>query len=537
MDTYESMMMFGREMFRGGKPKDALPFFVLAAGACLSGGGLPPTDRMAEVESAVEDGRSRFERSGEAAVALVNAAQCHTKLGDHAHALRCACAACNANPAALKPRYVAARAAAACGDALGAAQTLETYFASQHARKSGAYARDEAAVALELLAQQCCSKHPDLASHATHYARSLPRAEDAPVRASAIAQLPLSFSGDASDRRAVLQWLDERGRELLARREGRDACGSAAVPDAWRRIVDRRRPPTRRELEEATGLRWPDPCEYECMRAYPVLRPPTVASMRAFYGADLVGDLTEDDIAPIADSARQALENAPPGRKPPQDVATCMSTTCAVHYLCVDTPHGAICKPTCAVVPEGTCGSGRHCVDTEHGARCAEDRPCSRMVCPRGATCVDGPAYGRCVPTIPEVTCANLVCGPGYHCEQMDPTFPATCVPDGTYPGTTCETLRCEAGFHCEQMDPTFPARCVPDSGVPRRAATIPGATCETLRCRAGFHCEQMDPTFPPVCVLDALPGVTCANLRCMAGFHCEQMDPTFPAECVRDAV
>lgn len=134
-------------------------------------------------------------------------------------------------------------------------------------------------------------------------------------------------------------------------------------------------------------------------------------------------------------------------------------------------------------------------------------KPCDIITCQPGFHCVDG----KCVQD--EITCDNLVCPTGTHCEIIDNT--PICVQD-----PTCTGYNCQTGFHCEMIDgkPT----CVKDPIVD---------PCDGVTCLPGYHCEKgkcISDT-PPIGCTDPLPTLGLLKINCRPFYKFVDCTPIIP--------
>jgi hypothetical protein len=157
-------------------------------------------------------------------------------------------------------------------------------------------------------------------------------------------------------------------------------------------------------------------------------------------------------------------------------------------------PSGCWCDELCT-------GFGDCCPDYQ--ARCVSTLTCANVKCAAGTHCelkgINGGAVPVCIKD-PITTCANLKCAAGYHCELKGINGGAVpvCIKD---PLITCANLKCAAGYHCDDT--------IVDGKV---VGCVPDASCLAVLCAPGTHCELkgLNGGSPvPVCVKDP----TCAEL------------------------
>ncbi len=161
----------------------------------------------------------------------------------------------------------------------------------------------------------------------------------------------------------------------------------------------------------------------------------------------------------------------------------------------------------------------------------------------------------RCEPTL---TCANVRCEAGTHCEMQDvqcftePCYPIpVCVPDAA----ACQSDDdCGEGFFCNSCppDPTCPMCDVCGPPVCQPIAPPPPPVCgdgSQLSCRMmvpvcddGLVVGVFNGCYECVPADQCEPTLTCANVRCEAGTHCEMLqvqcftEPCYPVPaCVPD--
>ncbi len=180
-------------------------------------------------------------------------------------------------------------------------------------------------------------------------------------------------------------------------------------------------------------------------------------------------------------------------------------------------PSGCWCDELCT-------GFGDCCPDYQ--ARCAAPLTCANVKCAAGTHCEMKGLNGGAVPVCikdPTITCANMKCAAGYHCDDTIVDGKVVgCVPDAS-----CLNMLCGPGYHCEMKGVNGGAvpACIKDPtcaelGGSCLPLTYPMGSCapDELADDAAGLCAPMPGSTSTCCRKDP----DCAALSCPTGYHCE---------------
>ncbi len=199
---------------------------------------------------------------------------------------------------------------------------------------------------------------------------------------------------------------------------------------------------------------------------------------------------------------------------------SCANVLCAPGHTCVEGIAGPVCIPDCDANGTPTDPNGMacpECPDSACGVRPQiPDRQCDDGTV-AGTSCRPT-ANGTCgwvIVECPGLSCANVLCAPGFHCVEDDFTGTPECIPNCNDPMGNCPPQP------CSEME------CGPAPGAPSQQCqdgSVAGPVCR--RNDAGA-CGWEITTCPN-------PGLTCANVLCAPGNHCVETNsgPTCVPDC-----